>query len=175
MESNDLDSGREFTQLYADYHKAIYSVISQYIWDRQLAEDVLQLTFLKISKHLSRFDKSKGALYSWMRRIAVNTALDVLKSVSFKTRKLCISLDDPGINNKYFSDGELKTDCLGVKGLLAVLTTNERVVIDLLYYRGFTQSETAAYLQIPLGTVKSRVRYAILKLRRAHVYECALM
>jgi RNA polymerase sigma factor (sigma-70 family) len=162
---------RLFTQLYHKYSNAIYSVICTYIKDRETAKDVLQLTFIKISKHLIRYDPAKGVLYTWIRRIAVNTSLDLLKSVDYRNNHTSTSLQEIDFDQLNFCYHLGWPEKSHLEKLINTLTDNEKVIIDMLYLQEYTQMETSAYLHIPLGTVKSRVRSAIQKLRRQCTYD----
>lgn len=155
-----------FTQVYNNYSAAIYSVICQYIKDRSTAQDVLQISFVKIAKHLKNYDATKGVLFTWMRTIAVNTALDELRSHNYKTTKNQMSIDDAAFNAMQFTVQCPLPEVMCLERVLNVLNENERVVIDLLYFKQYSHVETSACLAIPLGTVKSRVRLALGKLRK---------
>jgi RNA polymerase sigma factor (sigma-70 family) len=160
-----------FTQLYQQYSNAIYSVICSYVKDKETAKDVLQLTFMKISKNFIKYDPAKGVLYTWIRRIAVNTSLDLLKSVDYKNNHTSTSLHEVDFNHIQFCYQSDWTEKSLLEKLMQALNDNEKVIIDLLYLQEYTQMETSAYLHIPLGTVKSRVRSAMQKLRRQCTYD----
>jgi len=148
------------------YSSALYGVISRIITHTELAEDVLQETFVKIWQSAAHYDHTKGRLFTWMMNIARNLSIDKLRSKDFKN-----SLKNQDIeNNVSFVDEQNKVtfnpDVLGVKQLVENLKPDLQAVLDLVYYKGFTHVEAAEKLDLPLGTVKTRIRLAIIELRR---------
>jgi RNA polymerase sigma factor (sigma-70 family) len=153
--------------LYSMYSSALYGVISRIIIHTELAEDVLQETFVKIWQSADHYDNSKGRLFTWMMNIARNLSIDKLRSKDFKN-----SLKNQDIeNNVSFVDEQNKVtfnpDVLGVKQLVENLKPDLQAVLDLVYYKGYTHVEAAEKLNLPLGTVKTRIRLAIIELRRS--------
>ncbi|WP_443944652.1 RNA polymerase sigma factor [Pedobacter sp. AW1-32] len=153
--------------IYSMYSSALYGVISRIVINTELAEDVLQETFVKIWQSAGNYDESKGRLFTWMMNIARNLSIDKLRSKDFKN-----SLKNQDIeNNVSFVEEQNKVtfnpDVLGVKQLVDNLKPDLKEVLDLVYYKGFTHVETAERLNLPLGTVKTRVRLAIIELRRS--------
>lgn len=129
----------------------------------QLAEEVLQDTFLKIWRHAGAYDPTRGRPFTWMVNIARNAAIDSLRSASEKNSGKIRSLQD------HVYDHEMRiTDPVEQRELHATLTSlkeEHRSLIDLAYYKGYSQQEIADNTGIPLGTVKSRTRSALLELR----------
>ena len=153
--------------LYSMYSSALYGVISRIITHTELAEDVLQETFVKIWQSAEHYDNSKGRLFTWMMNIARNLSIDKLRSKDFKN-----SLKNQDIeNNVSFVDEQNKVtfnpDVLGIKQLVENLKPDLQAVLDLVYYKGYTHVEAAEELDLPLGTVKTRIRLAIIELRRS--------
>lgn len=155
-----------FDQIYKNYTAAIYCVICKYIKNREVAQDVLQMAFFKISKHFAGYDDTKGVLFTWMRKIAVNTALDVLKSTDHRQHASYISLDDPDMDLMNFTYEITRSEAIGLNTLLMVLTEKQRTIVDLLYLKQYTQSETSVFLSISIGTVKSQLKIALSKMRK---------
>ncbi|WP_443937797.1 RNA polymerase sigma factor [Pedobacter sp. MW01-1-1] len=152
--------------LYKMYSASLYGVISRIIPDTELAKDVLQETFVKIWQSACNYDNSKGRLFTWMMNIARNLSIDKLRSRDFKN-----TLKNQDLENNVHSIEEqhqvsYNPDVLGVKQLVNELRPELQDVLNLVYYQGFTQTEAAEKLQIPLGTVKTRVRLAITELRK---------
>ena len=152
--------------IYSMYSSSLYGVISRIITHTELAEDVLQETFVKIWQSAKNYDETKGRLFTWMMNIARNLSIDKLRSKDFKN-----SLKNQDIeNNVSFVDEQNKVtfnpDVLGVKQLVSNLKPDLQAVLDLVYYKGFTHVEAAEELDLPLGTVKTRIRLAIIELRR---------
>ena len=147
--------------LYENYSAALYGTIYRFLGDKKLAEEQLQETFLKIWKYADSYDPSKGRLFTWMLRIARNTAIDVTRSKRFREQNKIQDLDNSvsTINNTYKI--EQHTDDIGIKELIEKLNTKYAQIIDKIYFQGYTQAETAKELDLPLGTVKTRTRKAL--------------
>lgn len=152
--------------LYDKYGEALFGVIFRLLGDKELAEEQLQECFLKIWKYADSYDPQKARLFTWMLTIARNTAFDAARTKDFKGRQKIQSLE----NNVSIIDQanrvELDTDALGLKELIQKLNTKYAVIIDILYFQGYSQSEAAEELDIPLGTVKSRVKKAFQYLKQ---------
>ncbi|WP_245957489.1 RNA polymerase sigma factor [Chitinophaga flava] len=154
-----------FAYLYDHYSPALFGVIVKVLNDNHSAGDVLQDVFMKIWRHADQYRNDKGRLFTWMLNIARNTAIDILRSKAWKLgQKIQNISEDVRLN-----DGKLavyqSVDHLGFSKVLEKLTKEQRVLIDLAYYKGCTQEEISRLLGIPLGTVKTRLRNAIIQLR----------
>lgn len=151
--------------LYDYYSAALYGVIFRVVNDRELAEDVLQESFVKIWKNIGSYNAEKGRLYTWLLNIARNTAIDATRSRAFRDSGQIQSIED----NVYQVDRKhqhaMGVDHIGLAKVLDQLKPEHRKLIDLLYFGGYTQSEVAEELAIPLGTVKTRVKAAMTRLR----------
>lgn len=147
--------------LYEQYSGALYGIIVRIVQSTEIAEDVLQEVFVRIWNNVSSYDNSRGRLFTWMLNIARNAALDKIKSREYKDLKRNRSIDF--VVDEL--DGQLsepdKTDYIGLRDLVRDLKPEQRDIVDLIYFQGYTQSEAAQELQIPLGTVKTRLRIAI--------------
>lgn len=160
-----LKDERSFTTLYEMYSKSLFSVITNLIKDREEAEDVLQEVFVKIWKNIETYNESKGRLYTWMLNIARNTSIDKLRSKGFNNSQKNLSadnfvhlLDDSNkLNNKI--------DAIGIKDFVKKLKPKCIQLIDLLFFKGYTQQEASEELEIPLGTVKTHNRNCMNDLR----------
>ena len=157
---------RAFTQLYDMYSKSLFSIITNLINDREEAEDVLQEVFVKIWKNIETYNQSKGRLYTWMLNIARNTTIDKLRSKGFNNSQKNLSsdnfvhlLDD---SNKLTN----KIDSIGLREFVDKLKPKCIQLIDLLFFKGFTQQEASEELEIPLGTVKTQNRMCMNDLRK---------
>jgi RNA polymerase sigma-70 factor (ECF subfamily) len=148
------------------YSSSLYGVISRIITDTPTAEDVLQETFVKIWHSFSSYSAEKGRLFTWMVNIARNLAIDKLRSKDFKNQNKNQELE----NNVTFIDGQKNTvykpELLGIKELVETLKPEQKSILDLVYFKGYTHVEAAEELGIPLGTIKTRLRMAILQLRK---------
>jgi RNA polymerase sigma-70 factor (ECF subfamily) len=156
---------RSFTLLYDNYSKSLYGVIFTLIKDREEAEDVLQEVFIKIWKNIDSYNDSKGRLYTWMLNIARNTSIDKLRSKGFNNNLKNLSAD----NFVHILDDNSKTinqiDAIGIKEFIKKLKPKCIQIIDLLFFKGYTQQETSDELEIPLGTVKTQNRNCMNDLR----------
>jgi RNA polymerase sigma factor (sigma-70 family) len=152
--------------LYDMYSSSLYGVISRIITDTATAEDLLQETFLKIWNSFSGYDAGKGRLFTWMVNIARNLAIDKIRSKDFKNQNKNQDLE----NNVTFIDERKNTvynpELLGVKELVETLKPEQKAIIELVYFKGYTHVEAADELGVPLGTIKTRLRMAIMLLRR---------
>jgi RNA polymerase sigma factor (sigma-70 family) len=152
--------------LYDMYSSSLYGVISRIVIDTATSEDVLQETFVKIWHSFSSYSTEKGRLFTWMVNIARNMAIDKIRSKDFKNQNKNQELE----NNVTFIDEQKNTvykpELVGVKELVATLKPEQKSILDLVYFKGFTHVEAADELGIPLGTIKTRLRMAIMALRK---------
>lgn len=154
-----------FVHLYDNYSAALNGVISRIIVDEAEAQDLLQDSFIKIWKKIDTYDSSKGSLFTWILNLCRNLCIDRLRSKEYKHK---IQRFDKYV--VYIESGEReKTDSIDLKENLNILSPEQREIIDLAYFGGYTQQEISEELTIPLGTVKTRVRAALLVLRK--IYE----
>jgi len=153
-----------FSYLYDHYSPALYGVALKVVNDENIAVDALQEIFLKIWRSAERYDPDKGRLFTWMLNIARNTAIDTLRSRAHKLDQKMQELGNATLQWEKLSVQQ-SVDHLGLSKVLDQLNKEQRVIIDLAYYRGCTQDEIAKLLDIPLGTVKTRMRNAIIQLR----------
>ena len=157
---------KAFSYLYDNYSKALFGVIHTIVNDVSESEDVLQKTFLKIWDNFQSYDSNKGRLYTWMLNIARNLAIDSTRSKHEKMKHKTHSTSDNVYNlENRLSDTENKQEYIGLQTILKGLKDDQKLVIDLAYFEGYTQDEISKKLNLPLGTVKTKVRQAILRLR----------
>lgn len=155
-----------FSTLYDNYAGALYSIIKQIVTDNaELASDVLQEVFINIYRKIDTYDQTKGRLFTWMLNIARNASIDMLRSKGYQNSQKNQELPD----NVYKSTGnqsiQLNVDNIGLKKVLEKLKPEHRILVELAYFKGFTHEEIAEMMSIPLGTVKTRIRNALLQLR----------
>jgi RNA polymerase sigma-70 factor (ECF subfamily) len=154
-----------FGILYDAFSGALFGIVKRIIPDTDQAQDVLQDAFIKIWEKRNTYDASKGSIFTWMLNIVRNTAIDFTRSKHFKAADKIRNLDDNvGIVNRTTSN-RTNTDTIGVSELVAELPEEQRQIIDLMYFNGMSQDEIATEYNIPLGTVKTRARSAMSKLR----------
>ncbi|HYV94175.1 MAG TPA: sigma-70 family RNA polymerase sigma factor [Chitinophagales bacterium] len=155
-----------FSYLYDNYASALYGVIFRIVQDEESAADVMQETFVKIWSNFSQYDKTKGKLFTWLVNVARNLAIDTTRSKSFKNQNKNLELDKVVGYIDSHKSTSFNPDQIGLKTLLEKLRPEQRDIIDLAYFKGYTQVEIAEALNIPLGTVKTRMRMAIMQLRQ---------
>jgi RNA polymerase sigma factor (sigma-70 family) len=152
--------------LYDMYSGALLGVISRIITQQEVAEDLLQETFIKIWNSGDSYDSSKGRLFTWMINVARNLSIDKLRSKDFRNSNKNQDIE----NNVDFIDSQKKVtfnaDTLGLKEMVTALKPELNDVLDMVYFKGYTHVEAAEELNLPLGTVKTRIRMAIMELRK---------
>lgn len=153
-----------FEYLYDHYSPALYGIIVKIVKDEEKAADVLQETFLKIWRNIASYQPEKGSVFTWMLNVARNTAIDNLRA-DHKLSKVValdvisdVDLTSAGASHQH-------TNSLDVRNWVARLLPDRRVLIEMVYFQGYTHEEAAEMLSIPLGTVKSRVRKGLQELR----------
>jgi len=164
LEGLQAHDEQAFGFLYDHYSKALFNIILPIIPQQELAEDVLQEVFVKIWQNIKSYDASKGRLYTWMLNITRNQAIDKTRSKDFNKRSKTTELSENVYNNSQAV--ETKVDDVGLQKTLSNLPAESRKLLDLAYYQGYTQEEIAKMLNIPLGTVKTRLRATIIQLRK---------
>lgn len=140
-------------------------VISRIIKKDALAEEILQDVFLKIWDRIDSYDATKGKLFTWMLNIARNQAIDKTRSKEFSKGKKTDDIENlvSKVDKKDFT--ELSVESIGLAELLKQLPEDQRFVIDQHYLKGYTQAEVSEEFNLPLGTVKTRMRLAMKGLR----------
>ena len=156
---------QSFNYLYNQYSAALYSIILQIVPDQGLANDVLQEAFINIWRKIDSYDQAKGRLFTWMLNIVRNLAIDTIRSKAYQNSMKNQELPDVFSLNEDSHMTHLKVDEIGLKKVLEKLKPEHRVLIDLAYFKGYTHEEIAEIEEIPLGTVKTRIRSALIQLR----------
>jgi RNA polymerase sigma factor (sigma-70 family) len=159
-----------FSYLYDNYAPALNGIICRMVADKTLAEDLLQEVFVKIWNNFSGYDNTKGRLFTWMLNLTKNLTIDTLRSKGYKKQAKILSDENSVSNLSDNSNGITKFDVIGLRKLLGTLKPEQRLLIDMAYFNGFTQDEIARETGIPLGTVKTRMRSAIIELRKILQY-----
>ena len=156
-------SEKAFSYLYDNYSGALYGIVNAVVTDREIANDVLQNVFVNIWRKIESYDASKGRLFTWMLNIARNAAIDEVRSKGYrdsqKNQSLQGNVDITGAVTPPVVDD------IGLRKVLTKLKGELRLLVDLSYFQGFTHEEIAKVLNIPLGTVKTRIRSALIQLR----------
>ena len=153
-------SPQAFALLYDNYSSSMLGIIITIVKNVEDAENLLQDSFVKVWKNIHRYDGSKGRLFTWLITICRNTALNFLRS-----RENISKIEIPDAENSVYTH-KLATEpvhlnYIGVGKEVEKLDEKHRVVINLIYFGGYTQQEVAEHLNLPLGTVKTRTRMAL--------------
>lgn len=155
-----------FNYLYKNYSAVLYGTIFKIVTDEATAQDVLQDAFVKIWHNIGQYDSSKGRIYTWMLNICRNSAIDKLRSKG-EIMKAKIQTGEDVVNNVGNAQKtEQQTDTIGLRSMVAGLKPEYHTIVELAYYKGYTLDEISKTLQIPLGTVKTRMRAAMQQLRQ---------
>ena len=168
IKAKDADA---LEQLYDLYNRLLFGMILSIVKKREEAEDVLQEVFVNIWEKAHTFKEGRGNVYSWLVTLTRNKAIDRIRSKDYKTQqKASQSVHEPA----FFLEGD-KFDPLEttihsdrasmVKKALKEIPEAQSKVLKVAYYRGLTQSEISDHLEIPLGTVKTRTRQGMIKLK----------
>ncbi|GAB2478655.1 DNA-directed RNA polymerase sigma-70 factor [Hymenobacter qilianensis] len=148
------------TVFYDKYSAALYGVILRIVKKEEIAEDVLQESLVKIWHSFASYDASKGRLFTWVVNVCRNLAIDKIRSRQYRVGSRTQPLEDSAAVRQAAPTG-FQPDHIGLQEITKKLNPEQKQVIDLLYFGGFTQSEVADELNLPLGTVKTRARAAI--------------
>ena len=151
-----------FSYLYDHYSGSLYSVIVSIVPDRDLANDILQEVFIKIWRQIDSYDNTKGRLFTWMLNVARNSSIDALRSKNYQQNQQNKEMTE----SVFAGSTETNTDRIGLRKIVQKLKEEYKVLVILSYFEGYTQDEISKMLQIPLGTVKTRLRSALIQLKQ---------
>lgn len=151
--------------LYDHYADTLYGVAFKVLRDEALAQDVLQESFVKIWKKSTSYDSSKAKLFTWLFRITRNTAIDKLRSIQTKKDNE-IQFDVSDVYKVGVESTNL--DVLDMQDNLVKIEPKYQIVLDALFFQGMTQQEASEELNIPLGTIKSRLKIGLRELRKIY-------
>ncbi|CAM4348312.1 RNA polymerase sigma-70 factor, ECF subfamily [Pedobacter westerhofensis] len=151
--------------LYSSYSASLLGIVSKVVKQDEVAQDVLQESFIKIWNSIGQYDSSKGRLFTWMSRLVRNTAIDHLRSRGEinSHRNDDLAEFTVEINERY--QIMYHPEFIGLKQLFDVLTPEQKLILDMVYFQGYTQLEVSVALNIPVGTIKTRIRMSIKVLR----------
>ncbi len=160
-----LKTGSEaaFAEMYDRYSGALNGIVSRIVRDNEAAQDVLQDSFVKVWKNIHTYDSTKGSFFTWMLNIARNTSIDSLRKLKKEGRT--------EIQNWEGAVGlvgavQQNTNAIGLSKLVEKLPPEQQIMIQYIYFKGYTQQEVSDELEMPLGTVKTRTRLAMRELRK---------
>ncbi len=158
--------------LYDRYSALVYTMALKMVKATDEAEDLVQEVFMQVWNKAAMFAETKGSVYTWIVTIARRKAIDRLRSSQNVNKG--VSLDDDEMTfevpDAAYAANPLHATISSeyeelMKAGLALLTNDQRTILELSYYEGFTQQQIAEKLGVPLGTVKTRMRQGLIKLR----------
>lgn len=147
--------------MYDNYANPLFGIIVRIVRDNGLAEEILQQTFMKAWNKAGSYDTDKSALFTWLSVIARNAAIDKKRLKSFENRQKTSDIADVDISGS----NQIQENNLDVERLMSKLEDKYKIIVDKLYLQGYSQRDLAKELDIPLGTIKTRLRSAIKILR----------
>jgi RNA polymerase sigma-70 factor (ECF subfamily) len=162
---NDADAFEVVLERHSD---AAFSLAYRICGRRSLAEDIAQEAFLSVWRSGARYDRARGSVRTWTLGIVHNRAVDTLRRSGTHERR---QISDEGIEETLEAPERTEAQAIDkatsreIQGALAELPAEQRRVIELAYFGGFTHTEIASMLATPVGTVKGRMRLGLRKLR----------
>lgn len=163
-----------FEAIYGRHSAAAYSLAYRICGRRVDAEDAVQAAFLALWRSRDHFDESRGELRSWLLGMVHNSAIDRVRRMGVHERRRASSsgieerLEAPERTDE---EAQAREQAAEVRGALRVLPQEQRRVIELAYFDGLTHAAIAARLELPVGTVKGRMRLGLLKLHAQLAHE----
>jgi RNA polymerase sigma-70 factor, ECF subfamily len=161
---------RAFEVVFDRHADAAFSLAYRMCGRRAIAEDVVQESFLSLWRSGARYDPARGSVRAWVLRVTHNRAIDALRRGAAKDS---LDVSDEGaavrMPAREMTDEEVhrREDAREIRSALDELPSDQRQVIELAYFGGFTHSQIAEMLDLPAGTVKGRMRLGITKMRLA--------
>jgi RNA polymerase sigma-70 factor, ECF subfamily len=152
-----------FDLLYSLYANCLYNIALKIVHSKEIAEDVLQDSFIKIWKNIDAYDSAKGSLFTFILNITRNTAIDKTRTLAYKREMQGVLFPMPAKDGR--ACFQPTADFIGMDKYIARLAPQHQHLIRYVYFEGYTHEETAEKLGIPLGTVKSRLKAAVNKLK----------
>ncbi len=155
-----------FRHLYLYYRGSLFNIINQIVSDTETANDVLQEAFVTVWKNIDKYDPAKGRLFTWLLNLTRNCAINKTRSKNYKN-----FLKNEDISNYVNSieknkSTEQNINQIGLRKEVSKLKEDLKQVLEMAYFHGCTQEEISKSLNIPLGTVKTRLRTGIIELRK---------
>lgn len=159
------DDTRHFSRLYDRFSEALFGFILHWTEDNEVSENLLQDVFVKAWRNRNSYDPLKGRVFTWLYNIARNTCIDHFRSRTYRKTKALLLTGDMRPVESYPETSALVPDTIGLRAIVNMLRNEDKEMIELMYFKGYSQSEIAALMHIPLGTVKTRVNRAMKELR----------
>lgn len=148
--------------LYSNYSDSLYGIAFRVLNRHSFAEDAIQQSFLKIWNNIDQYDPNKSTLFTWMVRIVKNTSIDIRRLKSFQNEEKSETLD---VHVHTTERSHIDTDGIDTKAMIEGLDEKYAFVLEHLYLKGYTQRELSEEFDMPIGTIKTRVKKGIEILR----------
>ncbi|MGY5851741.1 RNA polymerase sigma factor [Salegentibacter sp. F14] len=160
-----LQDGDEkaFERIYELYSQSLMGIIFSITRDKDVSQEILQDVFIKVWSNAKTYDPDKGRFFTWLLNIARNRAIDELRSKASRNNQQKISLDE--VHHIFEASAQVDTDSIGLQRYIEILEPLCRKIIELLFFKGLTQRESAKTLDMPLGTLKTKNRNCINQIR----------
>lgn len=153
--------------LYDRHSRAAHALAYRILGDAEAAEDVVQDAFLAAWRGVETFRRERGSVRGWLLSITHHRAVDLLRRrTTFRPTSLDVATQRES-DADTFVEADRNVRGAAVRQALSTLPPPQRAAIELAYFGGYTQSELAELLGVPLGTIKGRMRIGLQKLRRA--------
>jgi len=151
------------SDLYDRYADTLYGLAAKIVKSDEIAQDIVQDSFVKIWKNIDSYNNEKGTFFTWMLNVTRNTAIDFLRKAK---KQRATSIQD--IENSVDMAGGMSTNvnAIGLSSIVDNLQEDQRILVEYIYFKGYTQQEVSDELEIPLGTVKTRIRSAVKELQK---------
>ena len=153
---------KSFELLYDEYAPRVYGLVLRMTQSKELSEEIVQEVFLKLWNNIDKYDPQKSKLFTWLYQITRNTCLNRLSSKGEKKNRYVDYngefKNDPSVNANF--------EAMDIRGTVNKLEQKYIDVLDLVYFKAYTFQEASDTLNVPLGTVKTRVRFALSKLKK---------
>jgi RNA polymerase sigma factor (sigma-70 family) len=156
---------KAYEKLYGLYCDSISGVVNNIVKNDDLAQEITQDVFIKAWNNAESYSPKKGRFFTWMLNIARNAAIDCTRSKKYKQSKQNLNADFLVDILETNTRLDSTTDTIGLKEFVTKLGDTCKSIIELLYFKGFTQKEASEELEMPLGTIKTRNRTCIGELR----------
>jgi RNA polymerase sigma factor (sigma-70 family) len=153
---------RALETIYEKYEKLLFSFSIRMTQDHTLAEEVVQEVFIKLWRGIGVYDESKGKFSSWLLTVTRNSAIDLIRK---RKRDTTVELDDrdsiQSTDDSVEDQVEWQEEGTALRKAVSTLKEDQQKIIDLVYFKGHTQQKISEECNIPLGTVKGRLRLAL--------------
>ena len=170
---NAIAEGAEWAMepLYERYNRVLYSLAYRMVADHQVAEDLLQDAFLSIWRRATSYSPQSGAVRSWLISIVHHRTIDYLRAVRRRAGLKEVTWEEVELDERtafpdVWEEALRSVQSAQLRTALRNIPSEQRMVIELAYFQGWTHSEIAEGCEIPLGTVKARMRLGLSRLKR---------